>query len=623
MSIHKEILAVVGGGQNPAHERKTDVFDALLSDYFRVVHVDLAALTFTAVENSSVLIIATSLESATDSQLDDLIRFYNCANKTLILFHEAAIYNREHVFRQLLGVRFLKHPPYGKQKIRVGHPHFLTKGLPPVFETKDELYFFDSGSELSPYDTVFLSAENGHPVGFERHHRDSSSKLFYISIGHDRETFSKPAFQKLIDNFKFLSENFNKPIESGFREDSLLIEELKNNVTEPLRAVGRWNQLATDSREVYSQSGIFFPLDPAEYLSKIKGIDPGSVNQLTDDELKRILTSSLLSFEIRNTDYCNQQCYFCSTQRERGEDGVRDQIAPSVHRELEDSLIALKKKYNTPVSIRFSGAGDPSVHERTVEAIARFERNGIHTNLISNGTHFSEKQLTELSKYSKMIRFSFDAATPETYAKTHRSKDFDVVLHNFKRLSQLRKLFGRKEMFLGATFLICPENYHEIEMFSKLIKAAGADLVWIKAINNKQLFSDKQLCEIDESINNATALSDNGFYVSATRYKVARSYENIYRANGRTCWSMFTKAFLQPNGDLAICLSHKDIILGNIATETVEEMWGGEKHRRLIREKVWEKCLGCFEARFNASVDFMYENREFEINKVFAAEHDL
>jgi MoaA/NifB/PqqE/SkfB family radical SAM enzyme len=643
-------LIIVTGGKNPGHTRKPDIITNTLSDVFQINCLNLEHLSESSLEDANSLIVFTSLESASVKQLDNIVNFYLSGNKKLIFIHEASIYNRNHEgLRNILGVRFLKHEPYSQMEVHLGHPHFLTKKLPPTFKTEDEIYYFDSRSKISPYDEIFLFTNTGHPLGIERHHNNSSSKLIYLSIGHDYATLEHPVFQGIINNLKSFksrkkpktinlgqnpkiisslnntatSNNNNNNVEYTHNIDSGDIIDGKNathetNITEPLSEVGRWNQLSTDKTQIYSQSGIFFPLDPAIYLKKIKNFKINEISYLTDAELKTQLQNMLISFEIRNTDYCNQKCYFCSSEREKKPGFTQHHIKTDMHIQLEDKLIEMKKINGAPLSVRYCGGGDPLCHPRTVPSIIKFETAGINTNLITNGFGLNEEQIEMLAKYSSMTRFSIDGCSAESYSKIHgmNSDAFTKVMSNFGKIAKLRDMNKRKDqMFLGATFLISHYNFHEIEPFCKTVKDYGANLVWIKALSNESEFDQNELSQINTQIDSANRLSDDHFYVSATRYKVARAFSNLYENDGKTCWSALTKAFLQPNGNIALCLSHKDISIGNIYETDVREIWGGQKHIEIIRAKDWEKCLNCFEARFNKSTNFLYDNRDLDLFK--------
>ena len=67
-----------------------------------------------------------------------------------------------------------------------------------------------------------------------------------------------------------------------------------------------------------------------------------------------------------------------------------------------------------------------------------------------------------------------------------------------------------------------------------------------------------------------------------------------------SCTQPFLSMYIHPNGDCSICCAdvYGDVILGNAAQKTLEEIWHSEKYekvRKLISKgrKSLERCKGC------------------------------
>ena len=62
------------------------------------------------------------------------------------------------------------------------------------------------------------------------------------------------------------------------------------------------------------------------------------------------------------------------------------------------------------------------------------------------------------------------------------------------------------------------------------------------------------------------------------------------------CLLPWLLAAIFPNGDVATCWDHPDYITGNIATDSLQRIWGGEKYRKfreVIKQGIFASCARC------------------------------
>lgn len=216
-------LAIISGGKNPGHPNRNEIIKELFKEY-RYDFIQLEDFSYLKIQTYEHLIIYTSLESATDNQLNDIIQYINQKNRVLFLLHEASIYNRNHsAFKELLGRRFENHEEYREVKVKVV-PHSYTKDIPETFAIKDELYLFKDSirQDIIP----FLKSEDGKIlIGFEKKISESS-KLIYISLGHDEGASTNKWFQAIIINIVF-----QRRITMDRKEFIKLIELIESDLT--------------------------------------------------------------------------------------------------------------------------------------------------------------------------------------------------------------------------------------------------------------------------------------------------------------------------------------------------------------------------------------------------------
>ena len=193
------------------------------------------------------------------------------------------------------------------------------------------------------------------------------------------------------------------------------------------------------------------------------------------------------------SDLCNHACNFCSFRMEdnlqnalfgvEGEDGRNNNPARWIPKdkclELLEDFAELGVR-----GVEFTGGGEPTVHPDCAEIFARCRELGLEGSLVTNGQKLPESLDATLLDYS-WIRFSIDAATPETWSKCRKvtPHGFLRVLDNARRMLVARNRLGSSTT-IGAGFVVYAENWHEIYDAVALYKEVGFDSVRLGAIFN-------------------------------------------------------------------------------------------------------------------------------------------
>ena len=330
------------------------------------------------------------------------------------------------------------------------------------------------------------------------------------------------------------------------------------------------------------------------------------------------LRNSLTSVEIRATDFCDEDCYFCYNRKSMPGDYARQMLSADHHRELEESLLSARHQGNL-FAVRYTGAGEPLSHPRTLPSLYRFAEAGIPTCLITNGRALQASDSAHLGEAATMLRFSINAGSPHSYEAIHRvpQKIFSQVLERIRQIHETRMAKHRKDkLLIGATFLVCPENHTEIVSFCEQLRACGADTVWLRACDNMANLDEAQLRTVEEQIREAHALTRPDFTVFSKQFEVlSRYFCAHYRYDDIPCWSSMTKAFIQPSGEVQICLSRKDFVLGRVDRNDFFEAWSGPIHCDFVAQQKWH-CFGpCIERRFNNVLDFLDRNLDGDLHR--------
>src|SRR5688500_17399672 len=156
-----------------------------------------------------------------------------------------------------------------------------------------------------------------------------------------------------------------------------------------------------------------------------------------------------LHLEWSIADVCNHDCPWCAFRQDgytsnqlfgvMRPDGTRDnnpnRIIPYEKAvEVLDDCVALGVK-----AVQLTGGGEPTAQPQHLDIMQGVLERGMDLALVSNATIF-RGGLIPLLLQAKWCRFSLDAGTAETYAKTRRvpAAYFDKFRQNVGRLCEAR-----------------------------------------------------------------------------------------------------------------------------------------------------------------------------------------
>lgn len=172
--------------------------------------------------------------------------------------------------------------------------------------------------------------------------------------------------------------------------------------------------------------------------------------------------------EIDPTNYCQNKCRFCYFE------GYLQHTPMQLNYDLYLRLISDLQTMGVK-SVTFTGGGEPTLHPRFKSMVRDAKRRGFALGLITNGLKIDDTK--DLLDHFDFIRVSLNAATPETYYELTKNKDgFEKVRVNLATLSLAR----RRGLTVGISYVICPENQHEVELAEKMANDIGVDYIQFK-----------------------------------------------------------------------------------------------------------------------------------------------
>jgi len=205
--------------------------------------------------------------------------------------------------------------------------------------------------------------------------------------------------------------------------------------------------------------------------------------------------------------------------------------------------------------LRISGGGEPMLHPQAVELMVYAKEKGAKIGLITNGSRFTEENLTTLIKARiDVIEFSVDAADEETYAWVRPGLDWAKLNHNVRLAVKLRNKFQAETRIIVSVI-----NQQGVDV-------EAAERYWSKLVDNVQI--RKYL---------TWGYNDN---------KSADSTPYLPPEERIPCPWLFERLNIDSRGDVTLC--GEDIAFNerfaNIVERSIKEIWNGPEFN-YFREK--------------------------------------
>jgi MoaA/NifB/PqqE/SkfB family radical SAM enzyme len=298
--------------------------------------------------------------------------------------------------------------------------------------------------------------------------------------------------------------------------------------------------------------------------------------------------------EIGLTNICNHDCTFCGFDYAQGTNTLPSKVILENLKPMKECGVK---------SICYSGAGEPCLHKDFPEIISQTNAAGIDAAFSTNAALFDKDKAEKVLPYASWVRFSVDAATPETHAKIHRPKraspesDFEIVIKNISNAVEIKQK-NTYPVTLGAQFILLEENKHELLPFAEMCRKIGVDLLQIKPYSRHP----PSIKKLNVDYNNCQLLEDNVLKYATPDFKVVFRSSRMQRISSQRnyshCLALPFWAMINERGDVMPCDIYYDQpshSYGNIKESNFYDIWHSER-RRQIMDSIFEKgTSGCKE----------------------------
>ncbi len=271
-----------------------------------------------------------------------------------------------------------------------------------------------------------------------------------------------------------------------------------------------------------------------------------------------LVTEFPLFLHLDMDQVCNYKCSHCiiSSPKEVTEYYDGDYLKFKDFKKIIDE----GSEYDCP-SVEPQGNNEPFIRKDLEKYIYYAHKKGfIDIMLNNNGSAFTKRRAEQiLDSGLTRLRFSLDAATPETYAKVRvGSINLNKVIKNIEYFLELKEKKNYKLPIVGVSFCKMSHNEHEMEDFIEFWK----DKVDIIAI---QRFVPPVPNEKGEA---------------PEKYKKFYSTEQIEEnpIDEFKCVQPFQRVMIKNDKIGPCCVSfNKNLILGSINNTKIYDAWHSEK----------------------------------------------
>jgi len=282
---------------------------------------------------------------------------------------------------------------------------------------------------------------------------------------------------------------------------------------------------------------------------------------------------------------CNYECIFCRTGK------------------YDPTKILLLKDFKNFESyikiadlINITGTGEITLHPEFNEIIKIMTNHNKKIEFSTNGSLLTDEKIKTLEESNiSILNVSLNSLDPEIYKKL-TGRDLSIVLRNLDKLfnSKLKdkKLFDKSKVYLQCSFVINGYNFHEIKNFINFgmkynINIKLGDLTAsITDYDPGLLLPDNQANRdfLNECIEYAKKQGCK-FHPFKFEHRCNKSNELKINEIIKGCEYIDNTIIIGATGTVKSCCWMPDVILGNVKTQTLDEIMNSDLYKDL-RENI-------------------------------------
>ena len=281
---------------------------------------------------------------------------------------------------------------------------------------------------------------------------------------------------------------------------------------------------------------------------------------------------------IELTNRCNLNCPFCLVGQQNNKELTAhdelDRDMGGMKIDLCKNIISDAKKFGIK-EINLTFQGEPLMYKRKwfLELVDKCKEEGLKSIVYTNGILLDSKYSRSIIRAGMdEIRFSVDGITQEIYELNRVGGKFKDVYQNMKDIVKIANEENSKIRLIWQ-FIVLRNNETQIEKAKTIAEEIGINF---------------ELKTFAESVPNSAPKN--------IRYR--RKLQQL------PCKDIYQQLMVYWNGDVVPCCYdlEGDQIMGNLKSNTIEEIWNGGKYRNFrkrLKDSIFspelqpEFCKGC------------------------------
>ncbi len=294
-----------------------------------------------------------------------------------------------------------------------------------------------------------------------------------------------------------------------------------------------------------------------------------------------------VTMELDMTNRCTDKCPCCAGGRYKDNAEQEWQRIDSLIPELGDFGVK---------GLIFTGGGEPLCHKDTPPAMREADNWGMDVGLITNLVPFKPDMWDAGLCAATWIRISLDAARPDTYEKTHGTKNFERVLDNIRELVRLRKETPSvTDVTIGIGFLVGENTVSEMDLAARVCAGLGVDYLQFRPFHHTLNNGDMAQRAL-EGFAAAQQYSTDTFSVVWSEHK----FRHMLHSEGEPdrpyakCYGQAFAGVIAADGNMYTCChlrGNPNYAFGNIYKNSVEEIWQSQARKDTIDNINFKDCV--------------------------------
>ncbi len=276
-----------------------------------------------------------------------------------------------------------------------------------------------------------------------------------------------------------------------------------------------------------------------------------------------------------------------------------------------DSCVALGIK-----AVEVTGGGEPTLHPAFPEICQEINKRHLDCAVVTNGSRLSYGGSCALAE-AKWVRFSLDAATPETYSSIRHVRP-DLLGQTRGNIRALAGMRTGPEPIIGVGFVVIRENWHEVVQAANQAKQDRADNFRISAVfqsDGAAYFMDiyeqaRQACAAAQSLSNNSFTVFNLF---------EERIDDLSRQSPGSplCSIQNLVTYLGADQNLYRCcvLAYNPRgLLGSVKDRTLKDLWNSEEVAVKLHDFDARGCPRCMFNTKNQAIAYIVSDNPPHVN---------